>query len=92
MENFIKCIHSIEGRLRFRLTDTARNLSTEQKKEMLKKKEEIIKIIESLPGIKAVLINPIIFSMTILYNPQATAGTVVISSVNSIINDYFQKM
>lgn len=92
MENLIQCIHSTEGRLRFRLTDAARNLSPNQKKEMLKKKEEIIKKTEHLPGIKAVRINPIIFSMIILYNPQVTTETVVISSLNSIIKEYFQKM
>lgn len=91
MEDFIKCIHSIKGRLRFRLTDAARNLSPKQKKEMLEKKEEILKKFEALPGIEAVRINPIIFSMIILYNPQVTAETIVISSLNSIIREYFQK-
>ena len=64
--------------------DMYKNLSAEQKEDMLEK-------IENMQGIMAVRTNTIIASITITYNPQVTTEANVISSLNSIVKEYYQK-
>lgn len=95
LEDIVRCVHSTRGRLRFKLVDSAigiyKNLSAEQKEDLHGKQEAMLKKIENMPGITAVRINKIIASITVSYNPQVTTEGNVISSLNSIVKEYYPK-
>ncbi len=86
LENFITCIHNTKGRLRFRLTvlgiKNLKNVSDEQRNDILKK-------IENIMGITKVRANPIVASITILYDHHITTESEVIASLTSIVNESF---
>lgn len=95
LEDIVRCVHSTRGRLRFRLVDSAidmyKNLSREQKEDLHEKQEAMLREIENMQGITSVRINKIIASITISYNPQVTTEENVISSLNSIVKEYYPK-
>lgn len=95
LEDIVRCVHSTRGRLRFRLEASAidiyKNLSAEQKEDMLEKQKAMLGKIENMQGIMAVRTNTIIASITITYNPQVTTEANVISSLNSIVKEYYPK-
>ncbi|MFQ5686340.1 MAG: hypothetical protein ACE5GV_06735 [Candidatus Scalindua sp.] len=95
LEDIVRCVHSTRGRLRFRLVDSIigmyKNLSAEQKEGLYEKQEAMLRKIENMQGITSVRINTMIASITISYNPQVTTEGNVISSLNSIVKEYYPK-
>ena len=86
LKDYIKCIHNTKGRLRFRLTalgiKNLKNVSVEQRNEILRK-------IENITGITKVQANIIIASIKILYDHQITTEPAVIASLASIVKESF---
>ncbi len=86
LEDYIKCIHSSKGRLRFRLTafgiKNLKNVSEEQRDDILGK-------INNITGITKARTNPIIASITILYDTESTNESSVISELSSVIEESF---
>jgi allophanate hydrolase subunit 1 len=93
LEDIVRCVHSTRGRLRFRLVASAidmyKNFGAEQKEDLLEKQKAMLEKIEKMQGITAVRINTIIATITITYNPQVTTEANVVSSLNSIVKEYY---